>query len=271
MWKFATNDSGQAEGWNDVNIQTFRSNTLKNLAREIVQNSLDAKLKNNKPAIVKFTLDELPRDCIPNIDELRDRLIEIVDKDSKKEGESHRLEMDEALKCARSSKFLVLSISDENTSGMPGGVDRDRTSPFYRYMKGSGLGGLGENRGGSHGIGKAAPLATTPLRTIFVSSLFQDNKGTIKTIYQGRSRLMSSTRGDVVSSGTGYWGDADYNPVYNLPSENYNWLKRDVRGTTVSIPGFRSDAKREWSPIVAGYIVSEYFAAITRGTLEVER
>ena len=49
MWKFATNDSGQAEGWNDVNIQTFRSNTLKNLAREIVQNSLDAKLKNNKP------------------------------------------------------------------------------------------------------------------------------------------------------------------------------------------------------------------------------
>ena len=270
MWKFQTNASGQLDGWNDNGIQTFRSNALKNLAREIIQNSVDAKLKNEKPAIVKFSLDELPRDAIPDIDELRDRLIEIVDKDAKNEGESHRLEMVEALACSKSAKFLVLSISDENTDGMPGGGTGDTTSAFFRYIKASGSSGGDQNRAGSHGLGKAAPLATTPLRTIFVSSCFQDDGNTSKTIYQGRCRLMSRTIEGEVSSGTGYWGDENYSPLHALPSEKYTWLERDVRGTTIAIPGFRSDAKREWSPIMAGYIVSEFFAAIARGTLAVK-
>ena len=270
MWKFQTNDSGQLDGWNDNGIQTFRSNTLKNLAREIIQNSVDAKLKNGKPAIVKFTLDELPREAIPEIDELRDRLIDIVDIDAKNEGESHRLEMNDALACSKSAKFLVLSISDENTDGMPGGSLGDTTSAFFRYMKASGSSGGDQNRAGSHGLGKAAPLATTPLRTIFVSSCFQDDASRPTTIYQGRCRLMSRTIEGVVSSGTGYWGDNNYNPLQSLPSEKYAWLKRDVRGTTIAVPGFRSDAKREWSPIMAGYIVSEFFAAISRDTLAVK-
>ena len=72
MWKFQVNESGQTDGWNDNGIQTFRSNILKNLAREIVQNSVDARASKSAPAEVEFTLDDLDKDLLPDFDQLND-------------------------------------------------------------------------------------------------------------------------------------------------------------------------------------------------------
>ena len=41
-WLFAENQDGTSEGWEDSAIKNFKGNPLKNLAREIIQNSLDA-------------------------------------------------------------------------------------------------------------------------------------------------------------------------------------------------------------------------------------
>lgn len=269
MWKFQINASGQTDGWNDNGIQTFRSNILKNLAREIIQNSIDARAINSKPTEVEFALHDFERQLLPGIDEIRDHLKEILAVDAKNEGESHIKEMQEAYQCSKSSKFKVLLISDKNTVGMEQVGKSDTSSAFFRYMKTTGSSGGNQNRAGSHGLGKAAPLATTPLRTIYVSTMWENPEKGPQKLFQGRSRLMSRKIDENIYSGTGFWGDEHYQPLENLPSSEYEWLNRDVRGTTIAVPGFRTNAKREWSSVVAGYIISEFFAAIARGTLSI--
>ena len=65
MWKFQINESYQWDGWNDTGVREFRTNILKNLAREIIQNSLDADInQSGSPVEVNFSLDDLPRECI---------------------------------------------------------------------------------------------------------------------------------------------------------------------------------------------------------------
>ena len=54
MWEFATNEDGSLDGWNDGDIANFKSNVFKNLAREIIQNSIDARFDKNLPVTVTF-------------------------------------------------------------------------------------------------------------------------------------------------------------------------------------------------------------------------
>jgi len=270
MWKFQVNESGLTDGWNDTGVQTFRSNILKNLAREIIQNSVDAQASKSSPAEVEFTLAELDKDMLPDMEDLNNQIESIAKHDAKNEGESHKKEIDEALKCIKRSKFKVLLISDKNTTGMPHQGVSDTSSAFFRYMKATGSSGGDQSRAGSHGLGKAAPLATTPLRTIFVSTCWDEKGKGLKSLFQGRCRLMSRNIEGKIYSGTGFWGDQDYQPVDTLVSSKYDWLKRETRGTTIAVPGFRSEANREWSSVVAGYIASEFFAAISRNTLRVK-
>ncbi|MED7679065.1 hypothetical protein GN286_14140 [Rhodobacteraceae bacterium IMCC15231] len=270
MWKFQVNESGQTDGWNDNGIQTFRSNILKNLAREIIQNSVDARASKSAPAEVEFILDDFDKNLLPDFDQLNDHIENIAKSDAVNEGDSHKKEIDEALKCVEKSKFKVLLISDRNTMGMPHQGVSDTSSAFFRYMKATGSSGGDQSRAGSHGLGKAAPLATTPLRTIFVATSWEEKGVGLKSLFQGRCRLMSRKIDGKIYSGTGFWGDEDYQPVSSLISSKYDWLKREVRGTTIAVPGFRTQADREWSSVVTGYIISEFFAAIARKTLRVK-
>ena len=266
IWKFQINESGETQGWNDNGIQTFRQNILKSLAREIIQNSIDAKQKNGKPVRVTFTLEKLSRDAVPGIDDLTDRILAIKNGDALNEGEAHKSEIEEACACVEKSTINMMIISDENTEGMPY-YGEDTGSPLFRYIKAVGSSGGSQDRAGSHGLGKAAPLATSPLRTIYVSTMWDDD-GKINKRYQGRTRLMSLTTDDGISSGTGFWGDENFQPLKHIENESFAWLDRNVAGSTVAIPGFRTKVK-EWSAILAGYIVSEFFVALHNKTLEV--
>ena len=266
MWQFQINISGETQGWNDNGIQTFRQNILKSLAREIIQNSIDARQDNGKPVKVEFRLEQLSRISIPGVDELEARLSDIKLGDGKKEGDAHISEIEEAYNCISKAAMNVLIISDSNTVGMPYHGE-DTNSPLFRYIKATGSSGGSQARAGSHGLGKAAPLATSPLRTIYVSTLWND-EGVIRHHYQGRTRLMSLKTADGIASGTGYWGTKDYQPLTDIENANFDWLKRSVAGSTVAVPGFRTNVK-EWSSILAGYVVSEFFGALQNGALEV--
>lgn len=74
-WNFPPNNYGQITGLNDAGIETFRGNPLDSLAREINQNSCDAKdKKNNGPVEVHFNLIYVPTEIFPE----RDRFISIL-------------------------------------------------------------------------------------------------------------------------------------------------------------------------------------------------
>ena len=189
MWEFATNEDGSLDGWNDGDIANFKSNVFKNLAREIIQNSIDARFDKNSPVTVTFELQKLPRACIPDLDTIKDHMEYIQENSAHTEGDAYKKEISETLRYSKMSQLPVLIISDENTSGMPDTEQKNSVQPFLKYMKSKGSSGGDQNRAGSHGIGKAAPLATTPLRTIYVGTMWKEQSG-IKTLYQGRARLM---------------------------------------------------------------------------------
>ena len=70
-WKFPSNDHGQYTGLNDAGIETFLGTPLKSLAREILQNSIDAADYSGVPVKVVFELIDIDTDILPNHDELR--------------------------------------------------------------------------------------------------------------------------------------------------------------------------------------------------------
>ena len=74
MWRFQENTSGMWDGWNDEGIRTFTGNRFKSLTREILQNSLDARLDKSKPVRVEFEYFSIAEDGIPGIEDLRSRL-----------------------------------------------------------------------------------------------------------------------------------------------------------------------------------------------------
>ena len=90
MWKFANNEDYSQDGWNDPSISNFKSNIFKNLAREIIQNSIDARNDKNAPVIVNFTLDTLPRDSIPGLDQIQKHLEYIQKNSARTEGDSQK-------------------------------------------------------------------------------------------------------------------------------------------------------------------------------------
>jgi len=278
MWRFESIRS-RLDGWNDVSIAHFKDNVLKNLAREIIQNSLDAREDKKQPVNVKFSLVKVDRDSIPDLDYIKSCMEDICATSMNKEGDAQKLEIKETLEYTKKSRLPVLIIEDSNTSGMcdASGMSQEDAEkslpPFDKYMRAEGSSGGDQGRAGSHGIGKAAPVATTPLRTIFVATMWENENGESKTLYQGRSRLMyrkvTDKGEEKTTSGIGYWGEKDFKPKTTLDDKRYEWLERKTRGTTIAVPGFRTKSNRDWQGILAGYIVADFFAAISRGTLEV--
>ena len=71
-WYFPNNNGGEAEGFENQGINQFKMSPYGKLAREIIQNSYDAKIKGeNKKVRVEFKLAKLTKDRIPNIMDIK--------------------------------------------------------------------------------------------------------------------------------------------------------------------------------------------------------
>lgn len=56
-WNFPSNNGGTEAGFNDSGIETFAGKPFESLAREIIQNSLDARVSSDKPVTVAFQVE----------------------------------------------------------------------------------------------------------------------------------------------------------------------------------------------------------------------
>ncbi|RMZ51986.1 hypothetical protein EB822_00650 [Flavobacteriaceae bacterium PRS1] len=70
QWKFAPTGGGSIDGVNNPMISHFTGNYNYHLAREIIQNSLDAKLDDSKPVVVKFNIETFSKSDFPGHDQL---------------------------------------------------------------------------------------------------------------------------------------------------------------------------------------------------------
>ena len=73
-WNFPSNNYGMVYGIGEAGIETFKGTPYKSLAREICQNSLDAKRTKDKPVLVEFSESEICFRDIPDFQKLNQAL-----------------------------------------------------------------------------------------------------------------------------------------------------------------------------------------------------
>ena len=90
-WYFPGGRDLQLESGSNAALEMFRDDPLDSLTREICQNSLDAKLEENKPVRVAFKVLKKKTSSIQGIDELRKDIVKKAKKQWPNEANTQRM------------------------------------------------------------------------------------------------------------------------------------------------------------------------------------
>jgi hypothetical protein len=272
-FEFPIDISGQWDGFNDPGIEHFTGNRLQHLGREVPQNTIDAKI--SAPARITISVRKVPTSSIPDVVGLRQAVARCAKAATGEDSEKAVKFFSRAASMLKAKDIHILQLRDSNTTGLRGPCENGK--PFFALMKATGQSKKIGTSTGSYGIGKFAPFAVSELRTVFVSTVWTDDKGKLRHYVQGKSVLMShyDTKGNT-RRGTGFWGYRDKClPLEGLDIDIPEWLQladrksslRGQQGTMLSIVGFV--ASKGWQNVIAANIVENFFGAISRKELEV--
>lgn len=199
-WDFVSTGGGDEDGPNNPKIEHFGGNYNYYLAREVIQNSLDARDDHSKPVKVYFQLQYIEKEDFPNQSQLNNILRKQIEFN--KENNDAVKFLKPAIDILNSAKIPFLKISDYNTIGLSG-TDSDRKGGWYSLVRSTGNSVKTEGSGGSFGIGKGAPFAASILRTVFYST---KNQASV-SIFQGKAELVSfKDDDDDIKRGVGSYG-----------------------------------------------------------------
>ena len=260
-WRFPPTNGGRVDGFNDPGIAHFSGTPVASLARETIQNSLDAG-SSDKPVQVTFELVLLDPKHLGK-DELANA-IEACKPQAKKDKAAREF-LEEAANVLKQKKVTCLRVSDRNTTGL-------RPDQWHALVKMQGVSlkpGI-EGAGGSHGIGKYAPYAVSTLRTVFYWTCYSEQEDRIET-FQGKSVLMSHEADEGETQGTGFFGAR--NGCRELSDEDvpqpFRMFEKDkkapIQGTSLTIAGFREP--KNWRLRIAASVIESFFYAVDRGKL----
>ncbi|HET7625997.1 MAG TPA: hypothetical protein VFM25_12110 [Verrucomicrobiae bacterium] len=260
-WTFAKNDGGRDSGLHDAGVETFKGNFDRYLAREMIQNSLDARHDHNSPVLVKFELLQLKRSEIPDMDGLTATLARCAEYWSHNKKAEEFFRRAEAI--SRQGTIPALRIGDSNTTGVLGG-DTDRDKNWYNLIRCAGSSSKGGGEGGSFGIGKNAPFAASRLRTVLYSTFNIDEEH----IFQGVATLVSHNHpGSGISQPTGFLGGqggASVRSLAQIPAK----FRRLQHGMDTIVLGF--PATDNWQNDLLYSVLDNFWPAIHFDELEVK-
>ena len=85
-WIFPSNNFGTVKGINEAGIETFKGSPFRSLAREICQNSMDARRNVNEPVVVEFSSFSIAVKDIPDVNRLQNAILSCLSfwEDNKK-------------------------------------------------------------------------------------------------------------------------------------------------------------------------------------------
>lgn len=261
-WLFPPTGGGVAAGFNDPGLAHFGGAREQSLARETIQNSLDASARLGQPVEVEFELQELEGDWFR-----KDELAAAVEACRvPAEGDEKALSALDAMRRLLDRRSLTfLRVADRYTTGLAG-------RNWRALVKESGTSwhdtAAGRTAGGSWGIGKNAPFTVSPLRTVFYWTRFEYG-GEPREFFQGKSVLMSHQQDGEERQGTGFFGLTD--GCEALKDDDVPAAIRSVEGprtgTSLWIAGFpKQDG---WQDRIARRVVASFFGAIADGDLSV--
>ena len=261
-WRFPPTNGGRVDGFNDPGIAHFSGTPYSSLARETIQNSLDARDSYDEPVYVSFEMVELSPDDMGRaelsiaIDACRSE----VDSDDPAQPELIR-----AQEVLARGRIPFLRVSDRNTTGLRGKHWRTLVK-----MQGASFKADLEGAGGSFGIGKYAPFAVSALRTVFYWTCYEEDDSNFER-FQGKCVLMSHQHDGEEVQGTGFYGlrDGCVEMTTSIPDcfRLTTQGSRPIHGTSLAIAGFME--VRDWRRRVASSVIENFFYAIDRGQLKV--
>ncbi len=278
-WNFPESNYSQRYGISEAGIETYRGSLFASLAKEVCQNSLDARLDFSKPVTVEFSKFQVKTKTIPGYPKLNDALNRCLYNETDNKAKQF---FENA--CAKmSDKTMdILRISDFNTTGLIGSKEAYVVNPWQSLVKSSGISDKYGALGGSYGIGKSAPFACSDIRTIFYSTF--DIEGILAT--QGVSRLISfpiddtkNTQGlgyqislsgpamwkvksaERFTQGIGYYGETEKNtPFFEELNMDSSFSRNGKTGTDLYIMGFMD--RKKWQEELAIAILDNFLIAI---------
>lgn len=265
-WIFPSNNYGTVTGIGEAGIETFRGSPYRSLAREICQNSMDAKVDRNKPVIVEFSCFSLASRDIPDYNTLQDAINSCLNFWTEQNNKK-TIDFFKKAKAVIENKFInILRISDSNTTGLQGS-DKEYNTPWHNLVKAAGVSDKEGSSGGSFGIGKAAPFACSDVRTLFYAT--KDIDGL--SAFQGIAKLVSfREKGlfkdrDSITSGTGYYSaDKKNNPIRECRSIDPEYTRKTY-GTDIFVLGFHKSP--EWKSEIITSILEDFLIAIFNNEL----
>ena len=265
-WNYLPSAGDKVYGMNDSGWDTFAGTPFKSLAREICQNSLDAKREDNLPVSVEFHVFEIDQFRVPQISQIQNALVKAMDFWRIQQQDPATEEfLQFALDASKNEKIRCLRISDRNTTGLEGSDKRFGTK-WCRLLKSEGDSDKPGVSGGSKGIGKFAPFACSSLRTVFYSTAADDGL----QASQGVSRLISFLEDDSLSMGLGYYGEDNdrCSPIQKQLSLDPDFARDDTDyGTDLFIIGFTEDS--DWKNKMIGSVLDGFLYAIENEDLVV--
>ena len=261
QWLFPRSDLGQDSGLHDAGVETFKGNYYRHLAREVIQNSLDARVDFTEPVVVKFDACSIARERIPEITGLEDTFCRCRDywlSDVKA-----TTFFDKAIAIVGSAAITILRASDYNTTGVVGS-DVDRTKNWFSLIRSSGSSSKYRGEGGSYGIGKNAPFAASYLRTVLYSTFTSD----ANHAFQGVAKLVThELAGGGKALPVGYLGGPQGQSIRST-TEIPKLFRRNECGSDIVILGF--NAEPTWEEELELSVLEYFWPAIHFGDLEVQ-
>lgn len=273
-WRFPPLSGGTRQGYTNNDIEAFKGQELiDNLAREICQNSLDARSeKADGPVKVVFELREIENKkfdvfskfekCLNGCrdywkDEMDNRLTKFVER------AEATLEKD---------TIPVLVAADYNTKGLSGSHSHELSSPWEALTGSDGVSVKGQkDSAGSFGIGKNAPFACSSLSMVFYNTVAEDRESGF--IGVARVATLLNEDGKPTQRVGKYQVNDEENEIWNpiYPSDNNSFrdcFTRTEQGTDVIIVGFTQST--DWFGNVTKAVLKNFFVAISEGRLVVE-
>ena len=277
-WFFAI-DNSPSETFSDAEGEIFRTSgdgaeKFKGLAREIIQNSIDAKRDDIKePLTVKFEFSEINKEEIPGIDTLKKHIEGTVKYCEVKEKKYKALNNSKkALQILKKQDLNILKISDYNTKGVTGSKNLNANNCKWKgliYNEGDSIKDSTSSLG-SFGLGKNASFAMSLLRTVFyVTRDIEKNYA-----MEGVAKLYTSYLDNIKYVSKGFFCNEENGWVKPLYEEDMlgfsNIFKREETGTDIIIvePDIDLDKdKIKWYLIES--IICNFFIAFNENLLEV--
>lgn len=262
MWLFKKLTEGdlernphEAEFFNVGDIDKSAS-----LVREVIQNSLDAKLSTDKPIRVRFAFGKHKKS---KDDIYYDELIKHI--------KSSGLLPQEYTTC---DYISFLTIEDFETTGLDGPVTREEMSKaggsnYYNFWWREGISQKEGKKMGRWGLGKTAFHVASDLRSFWGLTVRHDDK---RTLLLGKSLLETHKYNGKIYDYCGFFAGKGYVPiekgeVLNNFCDRFAVTRKRNSGLSIVLP--MPSPEVNYDGIVRSVIIY-YFFPIIKGMLEVE-